>query len=313
MTETPLQRTYIDSSRGTRACGSFSGSNERRLDVHVWKPEEGEGPFPLLVYCHGTNGMAGESLYLVEALVAAGYMVAAPEFPLTSRNAHTRIAVADVTDAPEQVRDVSFVIDSLLADDELSPLIDADRIALAGHSLGGVTTYFATYGMQCREPRIVASIPIAASDPVASALANGLGFAGIQHAAVPVPVLFLSAEKDLFARMAGQPGAAFARVEPPKHHVMIARGTHVWFHDGDDLPADHRNPDCLWFDEYLPGLPVPGCEERVPLIGAARQQEIAASAIVDFLQAYLRHDADAFARLKAIGERYDEATIESAA
>jgi predicted dienelactone hydrolase len=174
-----------------------------------------------------------------------------------------------------------------------------------------VTTYFATYGMQCRDPRIRASIPIAASDPVASALANGLGFAGIQHAPVPVPVLFLSAEKDLFARMAGRPGAAFARVEPPRHHVMIARGAHVWFHDGDDQPDDNRNPDCLWFDEYLPGVPVPGCEERVPLIGAARQQEISAGAIVDFLDAYMGGDAGALARLQAIGDRFAEATIES--
>jgi predicted dienelactone hydrolase len=308
---TEVQRhCWIDTARATRACGPFPGSDERRLDVLVWRPE-GEGPFPLLVYCHGTNGMAGESLYLVEALNGAGYMVAAPEFPLTSREAHTPFTAADVTDAPEQVRDVSFVIDSLLADSALSPLIDAGRIALAGHSLGGVTTYFATWGMQCRDPRIRASIPIAASDPVASALANGLGFAGIQHAAVSVPVLFLSAEKDLFARMAGRPGAAYARVEPPKHHVMIARGTHVWFHDGDDQPGDNRNPDCLWFDQYLPGVPVPGCEERVPLIGAARQQQIAAEAIVDFLGAYLKHDSSALARLMSLGERFAEAAIQS--
>ena len=305
MTETALQRTYTDTARGTRPCGDFPGSDKRRLDVLVWRPE-GEGPFPLVIYCHGTNGMAGESLYLLEALTRAGYMVAAPEFPLTSREAHTRIAAADVTDAPEQVRDVSFVIDCLLAG-----TIDAQRIALAGHSLGGVTTYFATYGMQCRDPRIAASIPIAASDPVASALSNGLGFAGVMHAPVPVPVLFLSAEKDLFARMAGQPGAAFARVEPPKHHVMIERGTHVWFHDCDDQPADNRNPDCLWFDEFLPGIPIPGCEERVPLIDAARQQEIAASAVVDFLDAYLKRDAAALARLESIGERFAEAAIRS--
>ncbi len=307
MTETPLRRTWTDTARATRACGDFPGSDERRLDVLIWKPA-GEGPFPLLVYCHGTNGMAGESLYLVDALTTAGFMVAAPEFPLTSREAHTRIAAADVTDAPGQVRDISFVIDSLLAD---QGAIDAQRIALAGHSLGGVTTYFATYGMQCRDPRIRASVPIAASDPVASALANGLGFAGVMHAPVPVPVLFLSAEKDLFARMAGRPGAAYARVEPPKHHVMIARGTHVWFHDGDEQPVDHRNPDCLWFDEYLPGVPIPGCEERVPLIGAARQQEITVSAVVDFLVAYLNDDKAALARLRSIGERFAEASIVS--
>ena len=31
--------------------------------------------------CHGTNGMAGDSLYLVDALTEAGIVVAAPEFP----------------------------------------------------------------------------------------------------------------------------------------------------------------------------------------------------------------------------------------
>ncbi len=274
----------------------------------VWLPA-GDRAAPLVVYCHGTNGMAGESLYLVDALTEAGFVVAAPEFPLTSRNAHTRIAAADVTDAPEQVRDVSFVIDSLLADAALSPRIDADRIGLTGHSLGGVTTYFATYGMQCRDPRIRASAPIAAADPVQSALSNGLGFAGIQHTPVSVPVLFLAAEKDVFARTAGRPGAAFARVEDPKHHLMIAGGTHVWFHDGDDQPEDHRNPDCLWFDEYLPGVEMPGCEERVPLIGAARQQEIAAFALASFFDGYLNVNVAAIERLKAIGEHFGEAEM----
>ncbi|MCB2048130.1 MAG: hypothetical protein KDE32_07860 [Novosphingobium sp.] len=286
------------------------GADDRQIDVLLWLPR-GQGPFPLIVYCHGTNGMAGESLYLVEALTDAGFAFAAPEFPLTSREAHTGIAFADVTDAPEQVRDVSFVIDSLLSDHDVQGLIDGKRIGLTGHSLGGVTTYFATFGMQCREPRVRASVPIAASDPVQSALSNGIGFAGVQHMPVSVPVLFLNAEKDLFARMAGRPGAAYTRVESPKHQILVSLGTHVWFHDGDDQPEDNRNPDCLWFDEYLPGIDIPGCEERVPLIGAARQREIAASAIVAFFEAYLNADPAALARLESIGERFAEASYES--
>lgn len=307
---TPLRRTFVDRSRGIKATGNFAGMAERRIDVTIWHPQ-GEGPFPLLVYAHGTNGAANESLYLVEALVSAGYIVAAPDFPLTSRESHTGICGADVTDAPEQVRDVSFVIDSLLADASLAPLIDADCIALAGHSLGGVTVYFAIYGLQLRDPRVKVCVPIAAADPVHSALSNGIGFVGIQHAPVSVPVLFLAAEKDIFARTAGRPGAAYARVEGPKHHLMIERGTHVWFHDGDEQPADHRNPDCLWFDQWLPGVRMPGCEERVPLIGAARQQAIVRDAVIAFLDGTLKGDARALDALRSIQGRYSEAHLVS--
>ena len=133
-------------------------------------------------------------------------------------------------------------------------------------------------------------------------LANGMGMWGTQHAAVSVPVMFLTAEKDVFARTTGRPYAAFARVEGPKYQVMVKRGAHVWFHDGyDAAPADHKNPDCLWFEKYIPGMVMPGCEERVPLIGAARQQELSRAALHDFFDGYLKQDAKALGRLKAMG------------
>jgi predicted dienelactone hydrolase len=300
----------------------FAGAPARRLDVRVWYPAAAGredfvrdaaiapgGPWPLIVYSHGTMGRADESPYLVRALVNAGYVVAAADYPLTSRNSHTKIAFADITDMSEQVKDIRFIIDRLLADAGIGKAIDKDRIGVTGHSLGGVTTYFAVYGEGIRDPRIKAAAPIAGADPVQTALSNGMGVVGTQHAPVSVPVLFLSASRDVFARFTGRPKAAWSRVEPPKYELTIRDGVHVWFHEGDDPLPDNRNPDCLFFDKYSPDMIVPGCEERAPLIAPERQREITRTALVAFFDAYLKDDKGALERLRTLAEGQNDVEL----
>lgn len=303
-------RSYVDETRSIKATMGFAGSETRRLDVKVWYPAgERVGPYPLIIYSHGTFGFASNAMHFVNALVEAGYVVAAADYPLTSRNAFTRIKFADISDTSEQVKDISFIIDSLLADPELGKLIDSERIGTTGHSLGGVTSYFASFGMRTRDARIKASAPIAGGDPVQTALDNPMGFAGAGNAAISVPVLFLSADKDVFARMTGRPHAAYSRVEAPKYELMIRNGVHVWFRDGDEQPPDNKNPDCLFFETNMPGMQVPGCEERVELIGPARQQEITRTALVTFFDAYLKGDRAALERLRGLDDGIEDVEL----
>jgi dienelactone hydrolase len=250
--------TYIDKSRPIKPFDGFGGTPDRRLDLIVWHPvvqgadapspdaRATGGPWPLVLYCHGTLGYADNATHIVRDLVQHGYVVAAPNFPLTSSAAFTRVSHADLSDVVNQTKDLSFIIDSLLADDLFGPLIDRQNIGSMGHSLGAVTNYFAVFARQTREPRIAAVALLGAGDPVQAALSNDMGFAGSWPAAVNAPVLFLSAEKDVFARMTGGPHAAYSRVLPPKCEIMINRGVHVWFRDSTEQPADNKNPDCLF-------------------------------------------------------------------
>lgn len=298
-----VDRSYVDAKRGIKASQGFAGSETRRIDLKVWYPaDNADGPHPLIIYSHGTFGFASNAMHFVKTLVDAGYVVAAPNYPLTSRNAHTKVKFADITDVHNQVKDISFIIDSLLADPELGPMIDAEKIGTTGHSLGAVTSYFATYAMTKRDPRIKALVPIAGGDPVQTALDNGMGMGGSRHAEVSVPVLFLSADRDVFARMTGRPHTAYSRVEGPKYELLIKNGVHVWFRDGTDQPEGNKNPDCIFFETNMPGMNVPGCDERVPLIGPERQQEITRMALVTFFDAYLKGDEAALARLQSMGE-----------
>jgi predicted dienelactone hydrolase len=301
------ERSYVDETRSIKAAMGFAGSETRRLDVKVWHPKAaGDGPLPLIVYTHGTFGFADNAMHFVNALVEAGYVVAAADYPLTSRKAFTKVKFADISDTSNQVQDISFIIDSLLADPELGKLINAEKIGTTGHSLGAVTSYFASFGARIRDPRIKATAPIAGGDPVQTALDNPMGFAGSGNAAISVPVLFLSADRDVFARMTGRPHASYSRVETPKYELMIKNGVHIWFRDGDEQPEGNKNPDCIFFETNMPDMKVPGCEERVALVGPARQQEITRTALVTFFDAYLKGDEEALANMRALADGHDD-------
>jgi predicted dienelactone hydrolase len=272
------QIRLVDESRPVKASMGFVGSPSRRIDVRVWQPA-GHGPFPLVIYSHGTFGSADNAMHIVEHLVAHGYIVAAPDYPLTSSAAFTKVR------------------------------IDAAKIGTTGHSLGAVTSYFTVFGQQTRDPRIAATALIAGGDPVESALMSDMGLLGTGHAAVRVPALFLSAEKDVFARITGRPYASYSRVEGPKTEVMIKGGVHVWFRGTPEVPADGKNPDCLFFERMMPGQVMPGCETRGGLIAPARQQAITRDALLAFFDGYLKKDARALARLRGLGRTYREVSV----
>ena len=302
------QLSLVDGSRPIKASMGFAGSATRRLDVRIWYPA-GPGRFPLIIYSHGTFGSADNAMHLVEHLVHHGYVVAAPDYPLTSNAAFTQVRFADISDVAQQTRDVKFIIDRLLADPVFGPLIDPAKIGTTGHSLGAVTSYFSSFGQQTRDPRIAATALIAGGDPVEAALMSDMGLLGTGHAAVRVPALFLSAEKDVFAAITGRPYASYSRVEGPKTEVMIKGGVHVWFRGRPEVLPDGKNPDCLFFERTMPGQVMPGCETRGGLIDPMRQQAITRDALLAFFDGYLRGDAKALARLRGLGRTWREVSV----
>jgi dienelactone hydrolase len=128
----------VDDSRPTIGWGDTLSST-RTLTTWVWYPlDPGGGPWPLVVFAHGYEVGPAPYAALCQAWAAAGYVVAAPEFPLTDGDvAGDYLDESDIDNQPDDVR---FVIGSLLAADSPLPVrADPDRLAVAGHSDGGVT------------------------------------------------------------------------------------------------------------------------------------------------------------------------------
>ena len=121
-----------------------------------------EGPFPLLVFAHGFIGQGSSFVALAEQWAREGYVVALPTFPLS------RMGVGVADDYVNQPGDISFVIDRLTAPDESAEvpaeladgLVDGDRIAVGGHSLGAATVFRAAYNDCCVDDRVRATVAV---------------------------------------------------------------------------------------------------------------------------------------------------------
>ncbi len=131
----------VDTSRPTVSHGREI-SRSRALTTLVWLPDA-PGRWPLVVFAHGFEVGPAPYEALLEAWAAHGYVVAAPEFPLT--DAAVAGPYLDESDIDHQPADVRFVTDSLVAaGGPLASHIDPRRVAVAGHSDGAETALAAS-------------------------------------------------------------------------------------------------------------------------------------------------------------------------
>ena len=129
------------------------------LPIRVRAPEptaEAPGPFPLVVFSHGMGGSSSAFGLLSEHLAAHGYVVIHPTHAdsvrLGTRTEQRQRALqllrdprgaTQSVDLVGRVGDVKFVLDALdeiEAELERPGLIDRERIGMAGHSAGAMTT-----------------------------------------------------------------------------------------------------------------------------------------------------------------------------
>jgi dienelactone hydrolase len=198
--------------------------------------------------------------YLAKRLATRGYVVAAPEFPLTNL---TTPGGARFVDLANQPRDVSFVIDQLeahhgAADSLLFGAIDKKRIALSGTSLGGATTLLATYHPKLRDPRVVAAVSFAG---LAAAFTDKM------YAAGSARVLLLHGVIDALLDYQANAVAAHQRAAGRAGLITFATGTHTGFAGSAALlDSLTHNVDTVGCKAIASATPKP--EEIVDLVKA---------------------------------------------
>jgi predicted dienelactone hydrolase len=140
----------------------------RPVTTHLWYPPaaKGSGPWPLLVFGHGFATTPFRYKRLLRSWAAAGYLVAAPVFPLGNANAPGRPDESDIVNQP---RDMSFVITQLLeasasAQSPLHGLVDRQRIAVAGQSDGAETAFAAAYERPWHDRRVRAAVILSGAE-----------------------------------------------------------------------------------------------------------------------------------------------------
>jgi len=155
---------WTDSSRPTMANHDFKGRDSRELKGRIWLPADKNGaPYPLVVYSHGYMSQHNEGEYVLDFLASHGYVAVSVDFPLSTGSAPGGAIILDVVNQPG---DISFLIDQILArsqqaDNALHGMVDGERIAALGLSLGGLTTELVAFHPTLKDPRIRAAISMA--------------------------------------------------------------------------------------------------------------------------------------------------------
>jgi dienelactone hydrolase len=164
--------TLVDAGRTAGARGARPAGSPRVVPVTVRYPVAGIpgsgesegalpiGSAPLVVFAHGFDVSQATYASLLHDLAAAGFVVAAPDFPLSTSAAP---GAAVEGDEAEQARDVSLVIDRL-SDGTTAPALTAairpGPVGVVGHSDGAVTVLLAAYSPAYADPRIGAVVDV---------------------------------------------------------------------------------------------------------------------------------------------------------
>lgn len=134
------------------------------IDAPAAEVEVDDGPpfgtWPLIVFAHGFDASATTYAPLLRDLAASGFVVVAPEFPLSTS---TGIGPAVEGDEPAQARDVDFLIDLLTGPDappSIGPLVEAGPVGVMGHSDGAQTVLLTGYSPSYINRRIGAVVAV---------------------------------------------------------------------------------------------------------------------------------------------------------
>ena len=261
-----IDETFVDASRPTNANGSSPELASRTLRTAIYypalvppggdaipnappRPPGKSGRYPLILFSHGLGGHAMFYVEVLKSWASAGYVVAAPAYPLSNINADGGFIRANgFADAANQPADATFVINQVLERQEalLGGIVDPKRIGASGHSFGGGTTYALGYSTCCRDRHVKAAIPM-------SACAGVVQDPGGYFRDNATPLLILHGDADprhlLSARRRSLCGGEAAEVRPH----LCRRGPHRAVHwPPHGRPGDGAD---AWHGRFLGPLP----------------------------------------------------------
>jgi predicted dienelactone hydrolase len=209
------------------------------------------GPFPFLGFSHGYGGTGLSAVFFTEALAARGWIVACPDHhdrysafrirtgqekdfdPLGFLQDAKEIAASGPGDRGKylyRLDEMRLVLDGMLICDPFGKMIDRDRVAVGGHSLGGFTALGLSGAIEERhDPRIKAVL-------LFSTGASGYLFREDELAAVRIPSMLFMGEREEYQlrgskTMSELSTKIYRNVSLPKYFVEVKGASHFSFNN----------------------------------------------------------------------------------
>jgi predicted dienelactone hydrolase len=217
------EESLVAIPKATYAFASLSYTSTVAYDA---PPVSRDGPFPLIVYSHGSGGLRYISAFLTEALAARGFVVIAVD-----HTGNTAIdEFADTRASRKEIRrlrpvDIRGEIDAMAAanGDPTSPFagaVDATSVGLVGHSVGagGVLTTVANDGADVKA--------VVGMGPYVDSVSDD------ELASLKLPAMLVSGTRDTTAPIKTQTERAWKRIHgDPLYRVDLEDAGHQSFTD----------------------------------------------------------------------------------
>ena len=222
---THVQLDLVDTSRPAVDPASERSAPTRALPTELYLPATTE-PRPLILFAHGYGGDPSKFTQLFGHWADAGFVVAAPKFPITYTGADS-VGLTRAGDLGEQPADLAYVLDQILAG-KYRDRIDTQRIGAAGLSLGGGTIWGFIADPCCVDQRIVAAIVMDG---------NPFGYQNVEQLATQMPLLVYHADQDpaLPFESAYQ---SYTAAGAPKWFITIFGALHAQPFEDSEAAAD---------------------------------------------------------------------------
>ncbi|MSW05964.1 MAG: hypothetical protein F2894_07135 [Actinobacteria bacterium] len=194
-------------------------------------PVSTQGPFPLVMYSHGSGGLRFISSFLTENLASHGFVVVAPDHTgNTAIDAVTGQIATRAQNELNRVGDVRATLDDALArntnsGDLLYQSINPEKIGIMGHSLGGMTSIIGTVGHAGLPgyPKIKAIVGLAA-------YTKNIPLEELKK--VKVPTMLISGTLDTTAKLKPNTVRTWNSIPArPLYRVDLVKGAHQSFSD----------------------------------------------------------------------------------
>lgn len=223
-------------------------ARSRIIPVKVYFPDDVAGKLPVILFSHGLGGSRQGYAFLGRNWASHGYVSVHIQHSGSDDSVWRGSPASEIMDrlreasrnpraAQDRYQDVKFALDQLTElhrsaklDGEPNPLagrLDLDRIGMAGHSFGALTTLAAVgqlVGMpraDHSDPRIRAAIPMSA--PVPAWRLN----LDQDYAAIRVPLMHMTGTLDdspIGGTRAADRRIPFDRIEHAEQFLIIFRG-----------------------------------------------------------------------------------------
>lgn len=249
--------------------------NINGMNVAVWRPSTTSSrPVPLVIFSHGFRGANTQSIFLMQAMANAGYLVVAPNhrdaisYGVSKQQmGFFKVQKWSSGTYRDREEDIMKLIEALHRDPQWNDQIDWTKLALAGHSLGGYTVL----GLAGAWPewKLAGVKAVIALSPYSNPYIENSTLAKID-----VPVMYQSGTRDKWINTyVKRESGAFSQTSSPAVYIELDNANHfAWTNlNKDTSERDLISHYCIEFlNKYILGSPTAKPEEKLPGVSTLR-------------------------------------------